>query len=98
MVFNSPSLRHFYSTNVRFQSGRSTAITVAFPQKESHRPMPITVHEGDTIIASTYVVEEHVFINCKLKNCKLYYSGGPFEWVNTSFENCQWGFRGPAKD
>jgi hypothetical protein len=60
--------------------------------------MPITVHEGDTIIASTFVVEEHVFINCKLKNCKLYYSGGPFEWVNTSFENCQWGFRGPAKD
>jgi hypothetical protein len=60
--------------------------------------MPITVHEGDTIIASNFVVEEHIFINCKLKNCRLYYSGGPFEWVNTSFENCFWGFRGPAKD
>jgi hypothetical protein len=60
--------------------------------------MPITVHEGDTIIASTFVVEEHVFINCKLKNCRLYYSGGAFEWVNTSFENCTWGFRGAARD
>jgi hypothetical protein len=60
--------------------------------------MPLTVHEADTIIASTFVVEEHIFINCKLKNCRLYYSGGPFEWVNTSFENCFWGFRGTAKD
>jgi hypothetical protein len=60
--------------------------------------MPITVHEGDTLIASNFVVEEHIFINCKLKNCRLYYSGGPYEWQNTSFENCSWGFRGPAKD
>jgi len=58
--------------------------------------MPITVHEGDTIIASTFVVEEHVFINCKLKNCRLFYSGGSFEWVNTSFENCAWSFRDDA--
>jgi hypothetical protein len=60
--------------------------------------MPITLHEGDTITAATFVIEEHVFINCKLKNCRLYYSGGSFEWQNTSFENCQWGFRGCAKD
>ena len=58
--------------------------------------MPITVHEGDTVIASTFVVEEHIFVNCKLKNCRLYYSGGAFEWVNTSFENCTWGFRDAA--
>ena len=58
--------------------------------------MPITVHEGDTFIASAFVVEEHIFINCKLKNCRLFYSGGTFEWVNTSFENCAWGFRDAA--
>jgi len=58
--------------------------------------MPITVHEGDTIIASTFVMEEHVFVNCKLKNCRLFYSGGTFEWVNTTFENCTWGFRDAA--
>jgi hypothetical protein len=60
--------------------------------------MPITVHQDDTITGSTLVIEEHVFINCKLKNCRLYYSGGAFEWINTSFENCQWGFRGAARD
>jgi hypothetical protein len=58
--------------------------------------MPITVHEGDTLTAFTFVLEEHVFINCKLKNCRLYYSGGTFEWVNTTFENCIWGFRDHA--
>jgi len=60
--------------------------------------MPITIHEGDTIMGSAFVVEEHVFHECKLKNCRLYYSGGAFEWVNTSFENCAWGFRGAARD
>jgi hypothetical protein len=58
--------------------------------------MPMTVHEGDTIMNSTFVVEEHVFLNCRLKNCRLYYSGGTFEWVNTTFENCAWGFRDSA--
>ena len=58
--------------------------------------MPMTVHEGDTIIAATLVLEEHIFINCKLKNCRLYYSGGTFEWINTTFENCAWGFRDAA--
>jgi hypothetical protein len=58
--------------------------------------MPITVHEGDTIIAANYVVEENVFHNCKLKNCRLFYSGGAFEILNCSFDNCQWGFRGEA--
>ena len=60
--------------------------------------MPITVHEGATLTGVSLVVEEHVFINCKLKNCRLYYSGGAFEWINTSFENCNWNFRGPARD
>jgi hypothetical protein len=60
--------------------------------------MPVTVHEGDTIIASNFVVEEHIFINCKLKNCRLFYSGGTYEWVNTSFENCAWTFRDAAKE
>jgi hypothetical protein len=58
--------------------------------------MPIQVFEGDTIISATYVIEEVVLRNCKLKNCRLFYSGGPFEIVNCSFENCQWGFRGAA--
>ena len=60
--------------------------------------MPIQVYTGETIKAATYVVEETVFHNCKLIDCRLYYSGGPFEIVNCSFQNCQWGFRGSARD
>jgi hypothetical protein len=58
----------------------------------------MTVHENTTLKNSTFLVEEHIFINCKLTNCRLLYSGGSFEWANTTFENCMWGFRGPAKD
>jgi hypothetical protein len=59
--------------------------------------MSISVHENQTIKNADMRVEEHVFRNCKLVNCRLFYDGGPFELANTSFENCQWGFRGPAQ-
>jgi hypothetical protein len=59
--------------------------------------MPITVHNGETLKNAAYVVEEHIFINCKLTNCRLIYSGGSFEWTNTTFENCGWGFRDSAR-
>lgn len=60
--------------------------------------MPITVHNGETLKDVAFVMEEHIFINCKVTNCRLIYSGGTFEFSNTKFENCMWGFRGPAKD
>jgi hypothetical protein len=46
----------------------------------------------------SFILEEVIFINCKLKNCHLIYSGGEFEWVNTSFEGCGFHFRGAAKN
>jgi hypothetical protein len=60
--------------------------------------MPINVYEGVKLAGKAFVVEETIFRNCTLTNCWLYYSGGSYEWQNTSFQNCQWGFRGPAKD
>jgi hypothetical protein len=72
-------------------------ITFAFPQKASST-VPIFFHENEPLKNSTYLVEEHIFINCKLTNCRMIYSGGAFEFVNTTFENCQWGFRGMAGD
>ena len=60
--------------------------------------MPIFVHENENLKNSSYVIEEHIFYNCKLTNCRLYYNGGAFEFVNTTFDNCQWGFRGQARD
>lgn len=59
--------------------------------------MPIILHQNETLKNAAYAVEEHIFINCKLTNCRLIYSGGAFEWANTTFENCFWGFRGPAE-
>jgi hypothetical protein len=46
----------------------------------------------------TFVLEETVFIECQLKNCDLYYSGGDIEMVNTKMENCPFHFRGPARN
>jgi hypothetical protein len=58
--------------------------------------MPIHIHQNETLKNAAYVLEEHIFINCKLTNCTLIFSGGSFEFVNTTFENCQWKFRDKA--
>ena len=60
--------------------------------------MPITVHNNETLKNVAFRLEEHVFNNCKLTNCHLFYDGGPFQWINCSFENCQWSFRERARD
>jgi hypothetical protein len=46
----------------------------------------------------SFVLDETVFVNCKLKNCDLYYSGGDVEIANTALDNCQFHWRGPAKN
>jgi hypothetical protein len=58
--------------------------------------VPITLHQNETLKNAAYMVEEHIFNNCKLSNCRLIYTGGAFEFVNTTFENCMWGFRSEA--
>jgi hypothetical protein len=60
--------------------------------------MPITIHNGETLRKVALVIEEHIFNHCKLIECTLFYEGGPFGWTNTSFENCQWSFRGAAQN
>lgn len=59
--------------------------------------MPITKHEGATLSNQSLVAEECCLINCVLKNCHLFYSGGDFEMVNCRMENCHWHFRGAAQ-
>jgi hypothetical protein len=60
--------------------------------------MPVNIHHGETLKNAAYRIEEHVFNNCKLTNCDLFYDGGSFGWTNTTFENCRWTFRGAARD
>jgi hypothetical protein len=58
--------------------------------------MSITKYEDKTYERQSLIVEESFFVNCVLRDCDLFYSGGDFEWVNVRFENCRWHFRGPA--
>jgi hypothetical protein len=58
--------------------------------------MSISKYEGKTLENMSIVVEEVFFVNCVLKNCDLFFSGGDFEWLDSRFENCRWHFRGPA--
>jgi hypothetical protein len=58
--------------------------------------MSITKYEGQTLSKLSLVIEDCCFLNCVLKECDLFYSGGDVEWMNTQMMNCQWHFRGPA--
>jgi hypothetical protein len=59
--------------------------------------MPVTKYENQTVTGQIFRVEECWFVNCTLKNCVMYYSGGPFELESCRLENCQWKFQGPAQ-
>jgi hypothetical protein len=58
--------------------------------------MPITRYEGKTFEKQSFVVEECHFVNCVLKDCDLFYSGGETDWVGLSFQNCRWHWHGAA--
>jgi hypothetical protein len=58
--------------------------------------MPYFIHNNENLKNAVYALDEHAFINCKLSNCTLVYSGGTFEFMNATFENCQWKFRNDA--
>ena len=53
---------------------------------------------NETFQGKSFHLDEVVFINCKLTDCDLYYSGGDFEWVNSNFDNCRFHWRGTAKN
>jgi hypothetical protein len=58
--------------------------------------MPITIHNNETLKGISVRLEEHAFNNCKLIECFVFYDGGPFQWTNTFFDNCQFSFREEA--
>jgi hypothetical protein len=58
----------------------------------------VKIHRDKSISEETFVLEDHVFIDCTLKNCDLFYSGGDVEFVNLKLDNCRFHFRGAAKN
>ncbi len=58
--------------------------------------MPITKYEGQTLIKKVIVLEECWIVNCILRECVIFYSGGSYDLVHAQLENCQWKFQGPA--
>ena len=55
------------------------------------------IYQDKNISDQTFVLEECIFINCTLKNCDVFFSGGDFEFVNLKLDNTRMHFRGPAK-
>jgi hypothetical protein len=62
------------------------------------KEMMMETFRNENFQGKTFHLDEVVFMNCKLIDCDLYYSGGDFEWVNSNFENCRFHWRGPAKN
>ena len=59
--------------------------------------MPITKYEGQTFTKKVFQLEECWFVNCVLRECIIFYSGGAYELENATFDNCQWKFQGQAQ-
>lgn len=58
----------------------------------------VRVYQGKNFHDESFILDECVFLDCSLKNCDLFYSGGDCEWANSTFENCRFHWRGAAKN
>ena len=58
----------------------------------------IKVYEDKTLNDQSFILDDVVFIRCRLKNCDLFYSGGDYEWIETSMDSCRFHWRGAAKN
>jgi hypothetical protein len=56
------------------------------------------VYRDKTLTSQEFNLEEVAFINCIVRDCDLFYSGGDFDWQGGQFQNCRFHFRGAAKN
>jgi len=56
------------------------------------------IFKKENFQGKSFHLDDVVFMNCKLTDCDLYYSGGDFEWVSSNFEGCRFHWRGAAKN
>jgi hypothetical protein len=55
-------------------------------------------YRDKTLCNQTIELEEVAFVNCQVRDCDVFYSGGDFDWQASNFVNCRFHFRGPAKN
>jgi len=58
--------------------------------------MPTTFYNGQAIQKRSLDLDDCFFINCVVKDCDIFYSGGDAQWQESKFENCRFHFRGTA--
>jgi len=56
------------------------------------------VVEGKTFIKEQLTLDNHVFKNCTMEECQIYYSGGPYELIDTHITNSQLILNQPARN
>ena len=56
------------------------------------------VIEGKTFKAEQLTLDNHVFKNCTIEHCRLYYSGGPFELIDTHITDSELILNQPARN
>ena len=54
--------------------------------------------EGKMFKEEQLTLDNHVFKNCSLERCRIYYSGGPFELIDTHITDSQLILNQPAKN
>ena len=57
-----------------------------------------TLVEGKTFVKEPLTLDNHVFKNCTLERCQIYYSGGPFELIDTHITDSELILNQPAKN
>jgi hypothetical protein len=57
----------------------------------------MTKYQNQTLTGQAFQIEDCWFVNCVLKECTIFFSGGSYEMENTSFQNCQWKFQNEAQ-
>ena len=53
--------------------------------------------EGKTLVKEQLALDNHVYKNCTLDQCQVYYSGGPFELIDTHITDSELILNQPAK-
>ncbi|MEW6325567.1 MAG: hypothetical protein AB1515_09305 [Nitrospirota bacterium] len=59
-------------------------------------PRSIVV-EHKTFKEETLTLDNHIFKNCTIERCKIYYSGGPYELIDTHITESELILNQPAR-